>query len=177
MGIACQLHPQNVWHHTTIDHRELIVVAHLRQNVRIVTCPQFRGRVVYKFAPLPRLIGRVEKETFAYGAITLARGTRQRFWAPRFLAHVAEEGRVIGFLMEYINGRQPQGAGDFTTCSKAVEGLHGVNVDSPMGKVPLCYSGGMHMENFIIRTVIRNGRNVDEAVLIDFSRTSMLVDE
>lgn len=179
LGRLCQVQPERCWHSTTLDAADFAVVERLRQNVRVVTCPQFRGKVVYKFAPLPRLIHAIERETTVYNCVTAARGSRQRFWAPRFLGHVAEHGRIVGFVMEYIPGRPTRGEGDFELCLHALEGLHNLNT-SRRGMRSWAHGGRDHVpikrEDFIIRTIVRNGRGFEEAVLLDYQRAGPMPD-
>lgn len=125
----------------------------MRQHVGIVACPQFRGRVVCKYAPFPWMMHRIEQETAVWERVTAQRGDATRYWAPRFLGHVSEEGRVIGFLMEFISGHFPRGEGDREVCSKALEKLHGLGMKH----------SDIHRGSF----VVRREKGVDEAVLVD----------
>lgn len=157
----------SLWHDTTIGHDELTWAGgaggRFRQNVGLVTCPQFRGRVVYKFAAFPWMIREIERETTAYQLISQhrteggsARG--KRFWAPRFLGHVKEKsGRVVGFLMEYTPGRRPHKDNtlDARLCERALGKLHNVGL----------MHGKIGYGDFLIQT----GKKSDEAVLIDFA--------
>lgn len=164
---------RNIWHETVIHQHDLtwsggVAAGRFRPNIGLVTCPQFRGRVVYKFAAFPWMIQEVERETTAYQVISQHRpdtgsrgsGNRKRFWAPRFLGHVRENsGRVVGFLMEYIPGRRPDKANvrDARLCSKVLGKLHEVGL----------VHGRVDPANFIIR----RGKKDDEALLVDFANT------
>lgn len=179
LGNVGQIRPELCWHPTTLDSADFTIAEHLRQNVRIVTCPQFRGRVVYKFAPLPRLISLIERETAMYKGITEVRNSRQKFWAPRFLGHVAEQGRIVGFVMEYIPGRPARDEMDFELCLKALQGLHALYAAGWLLRG--CAHGGkdhvpIKREDFIIRTVVRNGRSLEEAVMLDYQRAGPVPD-
>lgn len=172
---------RNVWHETVLAHDDLVPCANgtgrFRQNVGLVTCPQFRGRVVYKWAAFPWMVARVEHETTAYQVLTRHRrdkygagssattgARRSSFWAPRFLGHVREAGppsggRVVGFLLEYIPGRRPDvgSVRDAELCAAALGKLHGAGL----------VHGRVDLANFIIR----RRKKGDEALLIDFAHT------
>lgn len=169
---------RNLWHETVIHRHDLAWsvgggggggVGRFRQNVGLVTCPQFRGRVVYKFATFPWMIQEVERETTAYQVISQHRpdtsspgpGDKKRFWAPRFLGHVLEDsGRVVGFLIEYIPGRRPDkdNVQDARLCSKTLGKLHEAGL----------VHGRVDPANFIIQ----RGKKGDEALLVDFAHTA-----
>lgn len=65
----------------------------LRTGVYEVTGPMFEGVVVAKFARFEWEIGYMENEARAYQWL------RDSGIGPRFLGHLVEHGRVIGFLM------------------------------------------------------------------------------
>lgn len=184
---------RNAWHETVLAHDDLVTCANgtgrFRQNVGLVTCPQFRGRVVYKWAAFPWMVARVERETTAYQVLTRHRrdkygggaaaatgARRSSFWAPRFLGHVREAGppsggRVVGFLLEYVPGRRPDvgSVRDAELCAAALDKLHGAGL----------VHGRVDLANFIIR----RRKKGDEALLIDFAHmvasehASQLVEE
>lgn len=111
----------------------------------------------------------MERETAAYQVISQHRADnnnsnhntrRKSFWAPRFLGHVKEkDGRVVGFLMEYIPGRRPDknNAFESSLCLQALAKLHDVGL----------VHGGVEHGNFIIR----EGKKGIEAVLVDFAKS------
>lgn len=98
-----------------------------------------------KFARQPAAIRRIESETKVYERL------QNTSIGPRFLAHVTENGRTIGFLLEFVQGRRPVLA-DWPICKTALEALHALGLGH----------GDMHGGNFIVRG--------DEVVLIDFGR-------
>lgn len=174
---------ESLWHPTTVDASQLAVLQRLRQDVHVVTCPQFKGRVVYKHAAVPRTIGVVQRETLMYKIITDARGARRGpFWAPRFLAHVTEAspGRVVGFLLEYISGRPARGEEDLRMCLGTLDGLFSLTGPDE-ARVAFTHGWGwerpIKREDFIIRTVVRNGKSVEDAVLIDYSNAGRVSGE
>lgn len=148
---------RHIWHPVIVDHLDLAWVVRNRQQVGIVTCPQFRGRVVYKHAPFPWMVHEIEQETAVWKRISEDQGRAIHYWAPRFLGHVSEEGRIIGFLTEHIHGRPPDDEGDWEVCCEALEKLHGLGIKH----------GDIQKGSF----VIRRGRRGDEAVLVDFGHT------
>ncbi|KAI1430320.1 alpha-galactosidase a precursor [Xylaria sp. FL1777] len=145
---------KNIWHSRSIDHLQLRWIERMRQNVRIVTCPLFENPIVYKFAEFPWQTPMLEAETTAYGWID-GHGI-----GPRFLGHVTEAGRVIGFLLEMITGRTAE-VEDLEKCRRVLKSLHELGVKH----------GDINKHNFLIQ----DGR--EEAVLIDFEVTARCQDE
>jgi predicted Ser/Thr protein kinase len=69
---------------------------------------------------------------------------------PRFLGHLTEEGRVIGFLMERIPAGRHAGPQDLEACQKTLSRLHDLGI----------LHGDINRFNFLICQ--------SKAVLIDF---------
>ena len=135
---------QNIWHPKQFDYFEFEVFRHLTQNVQVATHPTFNRPVVVKFAQFPRDIPKFETETTTYEWID-GEGI-----GPEFLGHLTEDGRVVGFVIEYIDGTEPANEDDIDAFWVALAKLHGLGI---------CH-GDMHEGN----VVIRDG----EAVIIDF---------
>ncbi len=136
---------KNVWHPTLIEHLELRELDRLRQNIHKVAHPSFDKPVLVKFAEFPWQTSYLEAETTAYQWID-GRGI-----GPRFLGHVTEEGRVIGFVMEYIDDARTATPGDLRACQSALSRLHALGIKH----------GDINKHNFVLR-------GGGEVVLIDF---------
>ncbi|KAF1840260.1 alpha-galactosidase a precursor [Cucurbitaria berberidis CBS 394.84] len=145
---------KNVWHDTQVDHLQLTWLSRMRQNVRLVTCPLFAEPVVYKFAEFPWQTFMLEAETTAYNWI------HDHGVGPRFLGHVTEARRVIGFLIENIPGRTAD-VGDLDLCQRALKKVHALHLKH----------GDTNKHNFLIK------EGDGEAVLIDFDHTTKCHDE
>ncbi|KAK4455564.1 hypothetical protein QBC34DRAFT_489806 [Podospora aff. communis PSN243] len=119
-------------------------VERLRQNVYKVEHPGFEGPVVIKFAVFPWQMPYIEAETRAYEWI------HEGGIGPRFLGHVVEEGRVVGFIMEYIGGARAAGIEDLEACRRALRQLHDIGAKH----------GDINKYNFLVTDT--------RTVLIDF---------
>jgi hypothetical protein len=86
----------NFWHSLQIDHLELQIGEERRSNVHEPTSPRFDSTIAVKFARFPWEIGYLDAAAAAFERI------QRHQIGPRFLGHLTEEGRVIGFLMERI---------------------------------------------------------------------------
>ncbi|KAI0799442.1 alpha-galactosidase A [Xylaria sp. FL0064] len=103
-GVKCQ------WHHTRVDCLELEKTKQLTamafeavsHSILPITLPS-PATMIAKIAPYQLLEG--------YGL------------APRFLAHVHENGRIMGFLLEKIEGRSASFQ-DLSVCETALGKLH-----------------------------------------------------
>lgn len=118
---------RRIWHATRIDHLEFREIDRLRQNLHKVSHPSFDQPVLIKFAEFPWQIPYFEAETRAYEWI------HGHGIGPRFLGHLVEEDRVIGFIMEYIDNARAAGPEDLDTCQKALRQLH--NIGSKHGDI------------------------------------------
>ncbi|TWU71609.1 hypothetical protein ED733_000436 [Metarhizium rileyi] len=121
----------------------------LRQRVHVSTHPEINGGkpVLIKLAVWPWEIPSLEVETAAYQWIT-GSGV-----GPKFLGHLTEgkDGRVVGFVAEWLEGARAAGPGDVNDCKKALGRLHELGIKL----------GDINKHNFLVR----DGHDV---VLVDF---------
>lgn len=134
----------NTWNRTRINHLELKKLDRLRQNIHVVTHPLFDRALLVKFAEFPWQIPFFEAETPAYEWID-GQGV-----GPKFLGHLTEAGRVIGFVTEYIDGARSAGTEDLAACQGVLAKLHSLGIKH----------GDINKYNFLVRE--------GEAVLVDF---------
>ncbi|KAI1826653.1 hypothetical protein F4861DRAFT_536963 [Xylaria intraflava] len=128
----------DVWDSDSYEYLDLYILeidgcegGKCKDNVKLVNHPSLktpRNVAVMKYAIFPDDIPSIERETMIYKRL-------QGFpSAPKFLGHVTENGRVIGFLMEYIRSARPADIGGLFTdlalakCRKALVDLHGLGV-------------------------------------------------
>ncbi|KAG8164850.1 hypothetical protein KVR01_005125 [Diaporthe batatas] len=137
---------ESVWHPILIDYLELKMVARLRQNIRKVSHVLFREPVIFKLANFPWEIPFMEAETKAYAWI------QDEDIGPRFLGHVSEGGRVVGFLMEDLDEATPATLDDLEACSVALARLHDLGIQH----------GDVNRNNFLVR------RPEGKVTIIDF---------
>ncbi|CAI7605418.1 unnamed protein product [Penicillium glandicola] len=135
---------KNTWHNTFVDYMDLGESRRLRTGVYEAKCPQLEELVVVKFARFDWEIGYMEGETSAYRLI------EGYDIGPRFLGHLTEDGRVIGFLMERISNARHAGPLDLDICQQTLTKLHGLGIKH----------GDVNRFNFLIRA--------SKAILIDF---------
>ena len=136
---------KNVWHPTLIEHLELKKLGRLRQNIHKVAHPRFDKPILVKFAEFPWQTSYLEAETTAYQWID-GSGI-----GPKFLGHVTEEGRVMGFLTEYIDDARTAAPDDLRACRRALSRLHALEIKHD----------DINKHNFVVR-------GGGEVVLIDF---------
>jgi hypothetical protein len=93
--------------------------------------------VLLKFACWPWEVDYLEAETAAYQWI---KGTGV---GPKFLGHLTEgkDGRVIGFVLEWIEGARHAESIDLEGCEKALRQLHAFGMKS----------GDINKYNFLVR--------------------------
>ncbi|OBT56982.1 hypothetical protein VE04_02555 [Pseudogymnoascus sp. 24MN13] len=113
-----------LWHPKSYSYLSLDIGKRLRANVYIASSPEFKKPVIAKFAQ-------------GHGI------------GPEFLGYLTEEGRVIGFLIEHVEGRHAT-ISDLPACEGIVKRLHGLGV----------VHGDLNKHNFLI--------SEKGAVLIDF---------
>jgi predicted Ser/Thr protein kinase len=119
------------WHHNLVDVRSFVIEKRLSIRVHIV---KYNSKsVVAKIARFEFEVPQVETETVIYQVIN-GHGI-----GPSFLGHLVEHDRVMGFLVEKIEGR-PGRIADLGACQAAVERLHSLGV----------VHGDLNRYNFVI---------------------------
>ncbi|OAQ96889.1 hypothetical protein LLEC1_05319 [Akanthomyces lecanii] len=139
----------DLWHPAKFNELAFTRQHRVRQRVHVSTHPEvFDGRpVLVKLAVWPWEIPSMEMETAVYQWISdTAAG-------PRFLGHLTEgeDGRVVGFVTEWLEHARAAGPGDLDGCSKALGRLHELGIKL----------GDVNKHNFLVR----DGHDV---VLVDF---------
>lgn len=137
---------ESVWNPIVVDHLELKKVARLRQNIHKVSHALFPEPVIFKLANFPWEIPFMEAETRAYEWI------QNEDVGPRFLGHVSEGGRVVGFLIEDIAGASPATLDDLEACRIAIARLHRLGIRH----------GDVNRNNFLVQ------RPEGKVTIIDF---------
>ena len=114
-----------IWHPIQIDIFTLPTGKRLKISVRETI---YRDRLaILKFASFPWEIHRIEWETWAYHQIESKASPDDPPLAPSFLGHVEENGRVIGFLLERIEGNHATIA-DLELCKSGIRRLHELGI-------------------------------------------------
>ncbi|KAK9384923.1 hypothetical protein V1515DRAFT_588762 [Lipomyces mesembrius] len=86
----------HLWHSLQIDYCELQIRRKLRSNVYEAKSPQFDSTVIAKFARFRWETPYLDAETAAYQWIENVQT------GPKFLGHLSEGDRVIGFILQRI---------------------------------------------------------------------------
>lgn len=134
----------SLWHPTRIGFLEFSAPKRIRQNIHVVTHPFFTRPVLIKFAEFPWPIPFFEAETAAYEWID-GSGI-----GPGFLGHLTEEGRVIGFILEYVEDTRTAETEDLAACQGLLSRLHALGIKH----------GDVNKYNFLLRH--------DRVVMVDF---------
>lgn len=112
---------QETWHPLRIDVLSLARKTVFNSGVHEVV---HEGKsAIAKIACFAWHIPRIERETWAHRILVENRLPDEGPFAPRFLAHLTENGRVIGFLTEKLEG-SPAGIDDLASCQELVRRLH-----------------------------------------------------
>jgi predicted Ser/Thr protein kinase len=104
--------------------------------------------VIAKVARFEWELPRLSQETLIYKSL------EDTGLAPRFIGHVHEHGRVIGFMLEKLEGREAN-INDLSSCQSALQHLHDIGI----------LHGDANRYNFIIQD--------DKARLIDFEKSQL----
>lgn len=144
---------KNLWHPVKRNELEFTQQNRLKQRVRVSTHPEVNtGKpVLVKLAVWPWEIPSIEIETTAYQWIS------DSGVGPKFLGHLTEgkDGRVVGFIAEWVEAARPAGPGDIDGCRNALGRLHELGIKL----------GDINRQNFLVRA----GHDV---VLVDFETAS-----
>lgn len=149
---------ENVWHSVQIDVLDLEMesLTCLTYEVVVRETTDSATEKVYPFPPPFKAIAKIarfeweipyiEQETRAYQVLHQKDPTI----APRLLGHIREGDRVIGLLIEKIEGRRRASIGDLHKCEKALERFHNLGL----------LHGDVNRYNFLVGD--------DDVKLIDF---------
>lgn len=122
---------KNTWHETFINYLDLSIGRKLRTGIYEAKCSLFGDDIVVaKFARFDWEIQYIEDETTAYQWISGHTTTTPAPVAPKFLGHLTENGRVIGFLMERITDARHAGTQDLQACREVLSRLRNVRIES-----------------------------------------------
>ena len=140
---------QSCWHPSKIDVLSLRRLSSYNARVKEV---EFGDRIALsKVAIFEWWIPKVEHETMMYEIIAKHQSPDEQPIAPEFLGHLTENGRIVGFLMERVDGDFAS-SDDLPACEAALRRLHS------MGLV----HGDANRFNFIV------DRSTRQVKLIDF---------
>ncbi|KAJ3482829.1 hypothetical protein NLG97_g7466 [Lecanicillium saksenae] len=110
----------DAWHPVELDILEL----EKTEEMSLLTGEYLWNRngtktmVIAKMARFPWEIASIDAETQAYKALT------EFNLGPKFLGHVQENGRIIGFALEKLHGRRHARPDDIAVCQAALGQLH-----------------------------------------------------
>jgi len=110
-----------LWHAKSYDYLSFNIGERLKSNVYVASSPQFEKPIIAKFARFEWEIGYYIAETQVYSWID---GSSI---GPEFLGYLTEEGRVIGFLIENVEGRHAT-ISDLSACKAVVRQLHRLGI-------------------------------------------------
>lgn len=147
----------NPCHLRTIEYVDLLGVnmvnptvgaqyAH-RTSVIEIDHHDFAVPIFAKFAVWPDAIKNIDQESQAYGLL------RNQGIGPEVLAHIVEEGRIIGLVLERLEGHIPT-IDDYAACQQALTEFHDRGLQH----------GNVQAKSFIVK----DGR----ATMIDFEEVA-----
>jgi serine/threonine protein kinase len=151
---------ETIWHHQKIDVLSLTQTKRHRSNVHEV---YYSGTpAISKIAAFDWNIPSLERETWAYSF--LDQHQRPEFGEPRIspqvLGHLTECGRVIGILLERLDGESAS-VDDLPGCESALRRLHAIGL----------VHGDVNRYNFVVN---RQNRQVS---MVDFEHAAALNEE
>lgn len=119
---------KNVWHSIKVDVLNLKRIEQLSATTFEATVydsttqetNSLPAKIVAKIARFEWEIPRIERETRAYQLL----GQLEAGLAPRFLGHIHEGGRVMGFMLEKLEDRIDASIGDLKECEQVVRRFH-----------------------------------------------------
>ncbi|KAJ5357014.1 hypothetical protein N7517_011623 [Penicillium concentricum] len=145
----------DLWHPVSVDCLELKKIKQLTATAYEATYPYDGSSattrspvVIAKVARFEWEIPRLSRETLVY------RSLENTGLAPRFIGHVHEHGRVIGFILEKLQGREAN-INDLSSCQSALQRLHDIGI----------HHGDVNRYNFIVQD--------DTVLLIDFEKSQL----
>lgn len=115
----------HLWHPTFVDVLSLTPIRRYQQRVREVL---YSGKpAIAKIACFDTELRYIERETWAHQILVENRLPEEGPFAPAFLAHLTENGRVMGYLMEKAEG-EFAGPQDLSRCQQLLRRLHALGL-------------------------------------------------
>ncbi|KAI9809775.1 MAG: hypothetical protein M1825_000208 [Sarcosagium campestre] len=152
---------ETIWHPLEIDILSLKMIKWHRSGVHEVLLPNGRLAIA-KYACFGWQIPSMERETRAYAILDdffrdLSEGNVNQIQplAPTFMAHLTENGRVMGILLEKIDGIFAS-IEDLSACEDALKRFHATGM----------IHGDVNRYNFILESTEKRVR------LLDFEHTA-----
>jgi hypothetical protein len=149
-----------IWHSRCIEVLTLVPIESHRSSVYEV---MYDGTPAFcKIATFDWQIPRMEREAWAYSVLDRIQREEPAtapLW-PRVLGHVAEQGRVIGILLERLEGRCAA-IKDLPACTAALRRLHDIGL----------VHGDVNRFNFVVNE--QNG----EVRMVDFEHAAAMDEE
>ena len=145
----------DIWHPTSVGCLEVSRKRQLTGATFEASCPTLSPPVTEVIAKIARFeweIPRIEQETRAYKIL------ENTGIGPRFLGHIHEHGRVMGFVLEKVEGR-PATVEDLSRCESVLRRLHDHGL----------VHGDINKYNFIVQD--------DMVRLIDFEKNQFCPDD
>ena len=147
---------QDIWHPASVNCLELVRTRQLTAATFEASYPTQHllasstsgGRVIAKIARFEWEIPRIEQETRVYRIL------ENTGIAPRFLGHIHEHGRIMGFVLERVEGR-PATIRDLSKCRFVLRHFHDHGL----------LHGDINKYNFIVQN--------NTVRLIDFERSQI----
>lgn len=144
-----------VWHPNLVDVLTLPKCKVL--NKRIYETKYLGKPTMMKIANFPYDVGQIEDETWAYSMLNAYEQNHPELppLTPKFLGHLVEHGRVIGFLLEKVEGR---GAclDDLAVCKDLIARVHDAGL----------VHGDVNRYNFMI-----NDQDPARSCILDFEHS------
>ncbi|KAB5559954.1 alpha-galactosidase A [Coniochaeta sp. 2T2.1] len=145
---------RTAWHEQRVNVLSLERTRRLRSGVHEVS---YNGSpAVAKIACFEWDVARIERETWAYEVLAKHSDEGTAPVAPTFLGHLTENSRVMGFLLEKVEGREPACVDDLAGCEALLSRLH--------RRVGLVH-GDVNRYNFLVD---RGSGSVGGMRLVDF---------
>lgn len=152
---------QTTWHSQYVDVPSLKRTKRFRSGVHDV---QYNGApAIAKIACFGWDIPRLERETWAYSALAQHQQSHPNEIpiSPNFLAHITEDVRVIGILLEKVDGSAAS-IGDLAACEALLERIHRIGL----------VHGDVNRYNFLVKEGVGC-----EVRLIDFGHAAEFDEE
>ncbi|KAI4219977.1 MAG: hypothetical protein LQ349_008205 [Xanthoria aureola] len=131
-----------IWHSRQVEFSRFEICTKVMPNVAEASHPEL-GDIIAKYARFEWEVASYQSETEVYHWL------HGHNMGPNFLGHLIEGGRVIGFLLQKLNGRRASFQ-DLARCEDVLRKLHSLDI----------LHGDVNRHNFLV--------NKEQVVLIDF---------
>jgi hypothetical protein len=116
---------KTLWHPIQVERSDLRIYNFVKYRTNVFRAPGFSQPVIVKMGTFLQEIPHINWENEVYRYLSTNKDAEI---GPRFLGHVMEQGRCVGFMLEWVQYFREAQIEDYELCVKALDDLRGIEL-------------------------------------------------